>query len=296
MRVKALVGVAVSVLAMIGPATPVLAQTGPPPGDPNGKPDDDVEHDTPGTPGGGSSNQDASALGCPAGGPPTWEFEGIAAEVEAARRRPVGSQGGLYEDDLAWETSWGRSRWYRCNTNQGWPLFDYPHPDGVPPVHVEEQIAKPDPQFHPGNDHLVIGLPVWLTLENGGVQEIHLPGVPADFRAVPQIVILKTGIGNEAKTCLDVAHGIVSDLRPPSSARADPPTDACTFDYEQPSTRANAGDDRAYEIVLEVTYRIETRANAGQPWQLYLPDQVGIQTSDPELVRVAELQAVAAGG
>lgn len=299
MRMTPPAALTLSGLAIVLLAAPVLAQQSGS-GDPNGKPPDGTVVATePGGPGGQSSDQDASAWGCPPGGPPVWVSEGIDAELAAARRRPVGSHGGLYADDLANEVLYAGLPWYMCNTNQGFPIFDYPVPPGTPALRFEDLIARPDPQLHPDNDHVVVGVPVWLTLENGGVQQLQLPAAVGEFRAVPERVAWKTGVGNTEVICLDVTRGrsVVKDLDPPTDPRAEPPSDACTYDYRQPSTRVNAGGDSAYELIVEITYRIERRpAGSNGPWAVYAPDPVAIQTSAPELVRVGELQAVAAGG
>lgn len=262
--------------------------------DPNGNPDDTVEGTIPGGPGNpGDEDGDASGLGCPPGGEPWWH-QATQAQVEAARAA------GLLTDreDLQNEALMGGANlWSYCDTNQGYQLWDYREAEGTPMIPFEDMIEKPDPQLHPDNDSIVVGLPVWLTLENGGQQELDMPPAAGRFRAVPELVIWKTGVGNGSVTCLDVRDGrnVRANLDPPKGPGAKPPANACLHDYEQPSTKANAGDDGAYEIVLEVTYRIEWMPPGATAWAVYPYDAVAVAISESELVRVAELQAVAAG-
>ena len=252
--------------------------------DPNGgPPDGTVEGTIPGTPGGGDEDGPADALGCPAVGPPVWN-QATQAQVEAAR-----AAGQLDQDDLDNEALMGMANlWSYCDTNQGWRLWDYREQEGTPMIPFEDLIAKPDPQLHPGNQQVVVDFPVWLTLQNGGVQVLDAPAGAGQFRAVPEMVIWKTGVGNESVTCMDLTNGHKkdADLDPPTGPRSRPPANACLHSYDRPSTADNAGEERAFEMIVEMTYRIETRPNGSNgPWTLYGFDPVAIQTSAPELVR-----------
>ena len=293
MRVEALASAGVAAVVVVAMAIPVFAQSSPP-GDPNGKPDDTVEGTIPGGPGNpGDEDQDASSLGCPAGGEPWWH-QATQAQVEAARGA------GLLTDpeDLQNEALMGGANlWSFCDTNQGYALWDYRESEGTPMIPFEDLIEKPDPQLHPDNGRVVVSLPVWLTLDNGGQQELDMPAAAGQFRAVPELVIWKTGVGNESVTCLDITgeNQVVSNLDPPPAPRSDPPADACLHEYDRPSTTGNAGADGAYEIILEVTYGIEWIPPGGTAWVTYPFDAVAVSTSEPEPVRVAELQAVAVG-
>ncbi len=287
---RGLVAVTAVAFTLAAGATPAGAEGNGGTGNGGGRPDANVEGTLPGGPGGQSSNQDATGIGCPPGGEPAWQ---PATPQQVAEGR---AHGQLFADDERNAVLFPQFQWWVCQSTNG-PLFDYPVPPGAPPIDFDDLIPKPVIKLNPTPDHLVVGVPTRLTLERGGIQTLHMPAAAGEFRAVPQRVVWKTGVGDDAVVCLDArAHPPArTDLTPPANPRAPWPTDACTTVYARPSTAKNAGDDQRYKVVVEVTYRIETRPTGGTDaqWQLFAGDPVGLQVTNPVAVAVHELQAVA---